>query len=217
MKRLGLVLFAPALALVAGCGGSPKAASLPKPVNEGELPAELALTPTRFALVQPAGKLRVGDTADVAQFLFPAPPKADPVETLPFHMGDNYSAMGWEKGDDGFAAVLHRDKVALALKTSMVRSEQEVAAVVQAAEQEAGEAPIRAILYNHARFWFWRQGVQRQMVSATRIGPDRYKIAVAIGHVAVMDRLGMEEGQAQKDAQEADRIFKTRSANRSAG
>lgn len=216
MARLPWVLLIAGLAL-SGCGGPPKVASLPKPESNGELPAELALAPTRFALAQPAGRLRVGDTAETAQYLFPAPPKADPMESLPFRMGDAYGAQGWERGDEGFAAILHKDRVALALKTSQATSEDEVSDVLKAAQDEAGEPPSRAILYDKVRFWFWRQGVQRQMVSVTQTGPDRYQVAVAIGHVAVMDRLGMEEGQAQKDAQEADRVFKSRSANRSAG
>lgn len=197
-------------------------AALPAPPeSNGELPAILDLSiGSKLAFAQPTGRLRVGDSQETAMFLFPPPPKAEDIDSLPYSLGDAYSASGWEKGDEGFGIILYKDRVALALKTSIVPSEEEVLKVVADVEREAGKAPGRSILYDQVSYWFWRDGEQRMMVSSVEKKPGQYLVAMAMGHITVMDRLGMSEAKAQKDAQRAIELLRPRknsqnSANRS--
>ncbi len=202
---------------LAGCsGGAQPIAQQPPATPPTDLPANLDLTyVSRLSLVRPAGRLRVGETKEAALFLYPPPEKAEMFGNLPFNLGDDYTASGWEKEDEGFGVILLKNRVVLAQRSLIGIDEERLKEVLATYEQDAGRKADRQVQLDAVRYWFWTDGVHRLMICAVKPKTDRMTVAVSLGHVLAMDRFGMNPAKAQEDAEAALKILENAGTKKS--
>ncbi len=204
-KAIGLLL----LVSSAGCGPqtSDAGTNVPKSrtIVEVQIPAQAA--EGSLALINGAGKLKLGDTQRVAFDVFPRPRGAFEANELPPNMGDPFSAKGWEAARESFGIIAQEGKVVLAQYTQEDSSKEHLAEIVQSYRELLSEIKPTEMSGQYASYWFWETPSARLMICAATDPKGKLSVTTVIGFQAMMNVLRMDQADANNDQAEATNLL----------
>lgn len=198
--------------LAAGCATVSDYGPASEAPSEDLVPAPTSFeqkdTDMLLALTGPNGQLRVGDTQDMSEKVFPVPPNAFTVHDLPDRFVPPYRARGFETPREGFATLLYGDKVALAVRR-LEDVTSEVWNRIVDGYREQYNSPTAEPSNGQVSYWFWSRSGQRLMICVT---PDithegKFDVTEALGDIAPMDALRMNATSAYDDSAIGQRMI----------
>ncbi len=170
----------------------------------------------KYTILNLGNKLYVNDDVDRAIEVFGPPPKAYDVTELPPGWKDQgFKAAGWETSDEGFGAILQKDRVALAMFTADHVSDKLFDRLVSDYNDELGRKSI-SVIDKRAKYRFWTADDQTLMVSACNTPKSGIIVTVALGARPLMDALRMNPDRAKEDIKDATQLVGQRLKSQSA-
>lgn len=161
------------------------------------------LNGTDYMLWNEDDAVKVGDTEQEALASSGKPSKSFRIRSLPDRFGDEFSAGGWEKGDDLFACVLYREATVLAMYTREKVKDEDVDKALSLYQDKYGNASNAIDSGNRIQFHFWYTDDRMLMISTAVDVNDVKSLTVAIGVTQVMKHVGMDPDTARADIQSA--------------
>lgn len=210
-------LLALAGLLVIGCGGNEKVATPEKPepsvALKTRVPGPAKVEPPDFEvrsnlrMIRNGEELRVGDPIDSALRIFREEKNAYKIADMPPGWKDeSYTCQGWDNGTMGFGAILFDDKVCLGLYHEYKANQERLDEILNTYERLHSDE-VKTIVGSRVRYWFWENLGHRLMICAVQSPRDGTNIAIALGDSKVMDIMGMNPENAEKDRVVADKLF----------
>lgn len=178
----------------------PKLSEPPPPRKSGKL----------VLLAEGENVLRLGDTMDMVEKIFPTPQGAVPFKGLPPGFGDGYEARGYETSRESFGGIFHDNGLILAMERRENVDPEIVGETVDRYERQFGPAKDK-VTSKKIQYWFWEEADRRIMVCST---PDeRYPttcdLNISFGDVVMMDAFRMGVTHANNDRQAIEGIKPT--------
>jgi len=159
-------------------------------------------------LFHSGASFRLGEPYDHAMAVFPMPKSAFEFNELPLPLQKNYVGRGWETSRLGFGAVLHNDRVLLALSQTD-RTDAATAEQFLAAYDEAFTAlqPI-TVEDGRVKARFFEQAGQRLMLLVVNDG--NIHLTAALGQVELMDAIGANPARVREGVASMVEAFRPR-------
>jgi hypothetical protein len=197
MGRLALMISLMAL-LLSGCGGLESTASTTTAEQE-RVGAPKTLESGRLYLRGPNGEIRVGDSQDTWEKVFPTPAGAYISTTLPSGFESPYRARTYENNKEGAGVLLYGERIALITLRNENLTAQQAEEIIQSYVNEFG--PAAELSNVKISYWFWNKDSQRLMICQTPdpLNQDKWDLTIALGDTAPMDALRMSFVSAQDD------------------
>jgi hypothetical protein len=162
---------------------------------------------TAIRMIRKGDEVRIGDSIESALRAFREEKNAYKVAEMPAGWRDPaYSAQGWDNGTTGFGAIVFDDKVVFGLFHEE-RSDEGRLQEILAVYDRMLNVPATNVVGSRVRYWFWQKDNHRLMISAVQPPTGGLSISIAMGHAPIMDILGMNAKQAEKDRVAAESIF----------
>ena len=197
-------LFLPfVLFLVAGCSGEEAKEAVAKTVapDSGVSLGGKAVRVPGIAMSWDGQAVRVGDSWEVAQRVFPEPRHGTyPLRTLPERFGNHFEAHGWESNaGQGFGVITEEDLVVAAIYHAEDASDDYAQRLLDAQRGGSGEIQMNDVSDGTLRWDYWEDGGQRLMVLRDK-GKKGTDVTVLMGDAKVLDALGATRPSASNPA-----------------
>lgn len=169
---------------------------------------------SKLSLIHLNQKLYLGDEQDRLYRVFAPPPGAYDVGEAPYGWPElGFRSIGWEKGTEGFGALLVHERVGLAM-FSMERTDER-AFQARASEYAIDLAKLPTTIDGRwAKYRFWHEDGQTFMLCFTQTPRLGGRLTEAVGDDALMEGLRMGEELARQDAAAAESELMARSSGR---
>lgn len=136
--------------------------------------------------------VKVGDSESEAITSSGQPSKSFRIRSLPDRFGEDFSAEGWEKGDDAFACILYRGESVLAMYTRENIDDDDVATALREYRDKYGTPTWKHDQFKSIQFHFWYTNDRMLMISTAIDVNDVRSLTIAIGVPQVMKHVGMD-------------------------
>jgi len=214
-----------ALAGIVGCAEdtSPSATPEKTPVAQKPnipIPKLVEPPPPRLSgklelLVGDEGQtIRLGDTPDMVEKLFPVPTGSVPFKDLPPGFGEGYTVRGYETSRGSFGALFFDNSLILVLERRENVDPYVVGTAITQYERAYGR-PTDKVINKRIQYYFWEFAKEdrRIMICSTpdERYPDTVDLNIAMGDVLAMSafRMSVEAARNDQDALEKARQAKT--------
>jgi hypothetical protein len=199
------------LLFAAGCSkqATPVVKNSPAPIRfAGKVEVPDSLAPTDLGILNDGNLLRVGDSLEDANRVFPAPQDIFGLKELPPGFGSGFRARGYETPREGLGLILVDNRVAVAMRRIEDVSADTAKDAVRRYVAEFGE-PSESVSGARIEYRFWSKEDQRLMVCTApdRKEPSRYDVTVAVGVSTLMDALRMSYASAREDRAIAEKAL----------
>lgn len=197
-------LVAGIVLILSGCA-DPDMADVPTEPAKKEVKIEVPDSHQRGAFLLPVhnGTIRVGDTESEVRLLQPTP-STEVTESSPIK-GGNYRVIGWNAGQETFAAIMLENRLVLGLITIKKVNKELYAEHYQnfrGKYEDPGPPDNSEIVYH-----FWEKDGQRLMQVYSPDSKNDKTLTMAVGVTPVMDALGMSKVASQGDIKHAMEIL----------
>lgn len=200
LSILGLVVLG-----AAGCSDSTMAEK-PKPVEGPRIPIPKLSEPPpprgngTLELIVGEDRVRLGDTVDTVEKVFPVPAGAVPFKDLPPGAGPGYLVRGYETTRGSFGALFVDNGLVLALERRENVDPYLVGETISLYEKAYG--PPTKVISKRIQYYFWEKKEYRRIMICSTPDPkhpETIDLNIAMGDVEVMDQVRMSVDAARKD------------------
>ena len=189
MRRLLPLVFL----FLAGCSGEEAKEAVVKSVapETGVSLSGKAVRVAGIAMSWDGQAVRVGDSWEVAQRVFPEPRHgAYPLRSLPGQFDHNFEAHGWESNaGQGYGVITDNDLVVAAVYHVEDADDDEAQRLLEAQRAVSGDLKMNEVASGTLDWNFWEDGGQRLMVLRDK-GKKGTDVTVLMGDGTVLDALG---------------------------
>jgi hypothetical protein len=171
-----------------------------------------------LALIKGRSRLYVGTPVDIAFDIFAPPPNATEFSDLPERLNaEQFESVVWETSSEGFGVIAANvndvDRVVLAVRNFERINADKVREIVEQYRRGRvleSEAPTIPEIAEYdpdepAVYWFHEEGDSRLMIVVSKNLDQEKMLTIALGDVALMDRLRMDPASAREDYRLASR------------
>lgn len=188
------VLLSVAVILLAGCSAEEAKEAVVKsatPVETVKLAGKTAAD-AGVAMSYEGHSVRVGDSWEEAQKVFPERRLAYGLRSLPERFGSDFSAHGWETNEgQGYGVITYKDLVVAAVYHTEDVENDYAESLFEAQRAGTGALPMQQVVTGTLTWNFWQgnSGTQRLMVLRDK-GKKGTDVTILMGDANVLDALG---------------------------
>lgn len=154
-------------------------------------------------LAEGENMLRLDDSKEIVEKVFPAPAGAVPFREMPPGFDKAYEVWGYETAREAFGAIFHEGGMILAMER---RENLDPAIVTETVQRYIAQfrRPTTTISGDKIEYWFWEEEEGRRIMicsTADSRSPAMRDLNVAMGDAIIMDAFRMGVAQANNDVQ----------------
>jgi len=183
-----------------------------------EVQFDLAFDGVDYKLLNGDASIKVGYSETAALRAFEQPTKSFGVRSLPNGFGAEFSAGGWEKGDDAFACIFYKKALVLGMYIKENVDDEDIQAELALYQGKYGTPTMSFDETKRVRYYFWYgsdkwSSSDRMLMINTAVDiNDVRSMTVAIGVPEIMSHIGMDPKQARTDLDAAQQSLTAQKA-----
>lgn len=198
-------------AVLVGCGTGPGS------IDVSATPTKPTVKVSRIGGIDESGlflprgesRVRFGETEERVFSVFAKPSGAVDFFEEPPVEGDEYSSHGWQSGQEGFAAIMVGNRMALGLHTLERAGRETVSDSISSLSADFKPTEPTFVPSGNGTYWFWDKGRVRVMLCTFTDLKGKTSMATAIGDADLMDAMSMNPASARQDLLEASNILES--------
>ncbi len=202
------ILAIVAIGLVGCAGPTPSTAS-----GETTVPAEekIVLAPSftesELFLIHEGNSLKLGSSYDQAVKVFAPEANSFEFSELPKRFQQPYRGQGWETARESFGTIMYQQRIAVAMYQLDRATKVQLEDLVNLYTSTFSGVTPEKVEGKTVQNWFWKQGGQTLMISATQASTGTLHVAVALGLDDTMKEIGATETALADQVKSVDSRF----------